>query len=346
MVMPLEKLLVDKGLVSGARMEQALAVSRKTRRSLITTLVDEKLAGEEDILRAMAEAHGVSFMTLKELAIAPAAVKSISVKIAAHYSVMPVSLCDGVLTVAMSNPFDMSAVEDIETNFGFRVERAYACREDIAEAIRKYYGVGAETVERILDDYAGRGETEARPESHDLERMAGDASVVKLVNQILQQAINDRATDIHFELYDDGVTIRRRIDGVLYDTKMSENINVLYAAMISRIKLMSGLNIVERRLPQDGRARVSIGHRQYDLRISVVPSLHGENIVIRILPTTMLLSLEDLGLTKERLELMTGLLRMPHGIIMVTGPTGSGKSTTLYACLSRLNTRERKIITI
>ena len=150
-------------------------------------------------------------------------------------------------------------------------------------------------MERILGNSPDIG---IRPdsESHDLEQMAEDASVVRLVNQILQQAIDDRATDIHFEMYADGVSVRRRIDGVLYDTKVSDNIDVLYSSIVSRVKLMASLNIVERRLPQDGRVSVSVGHKEYDLRVSVIPTLHGENVVIRILPTTMLMDLEELGL--------------------------------------------------
>jgi type II secretory ATPase GspE/PulE/Tfp pilus assembly ATPase PilB-like protein len=176
--------------------------------------------------------------------------------------------------------------------------------------------------------------------------MAEDASVVKLVNQLFQEAINDRATDIHFEVQREDVVVRRRIDGILYDTYLPKNIRLLYPAMVSRIKLMSGLDIVERRLPQDGRCRVNIGRKEYDLRISIVPAIHGEDIVVRILPTSMLFDLNELGLSADHRDALEKLIARPHGIIFVTGPTGSGKSTTLYACLSKLNIRDRKIITI
>jgi len=229
---------------------------------------------------------------------------------------------------------------------GLRVERVLACEADVLEAIRIQYGVGAETVERILADQPESRESAPAVESHDLENKAEDASVIRLVNQLLHQAITDRATDIHFEIYRDDIVLRRRIDGVLYDTSVSRQTAALYPAIVSRIKLMSGLNIVERRLPQDGRARVNIGREQFDLRVSVVPGIHGENVVVRILPTVMLFSLEQLGLSPRPLAILGDLIRLPHGIIFVTGPTGSGKSTTLYACLSRLNTRDRKIITI
>jgi type II secretory ATPase GspE/PulE/Tfp pilus assembly ATPase PilB-like protein len=245
----------------------------------------------------------------------------------------------------------MWPIDDLEAHLGYKVEKALATQPDIAEAIKKYYGVGADTIETILaqeDKITGQQAAEVviKEGVEDLEKLAGDASVIKLVNQILQQAINDRATDIHIEHFRDDAFLRYRIDGILYDTQVSGNIKYLYPAIVSRIKVMSGLDIVERRLPQDGRAKVRIGAKEYELRVSVIPTLYGENIVIRILPTTMLFSITDLGMAAPDEKLLEELLIRPHGIIFVTGPTGSGKTTTLYACLSRLNTRERKIVTI
>lgn len=342
----LEKKLVKKGLLSAGQLDKALEISRQTYKPLPAVLVDNGFVGEADLLEVLAEQHGLEFVKLEETAIDEKAVKSVSAKLAAHYGIMPVRLESGVLTIAVSNPLDMSSAEDIETNLGYQVERTLACRGDILKALRKHYGVGADTVEKILAESPDHEKAVAMEESHDLEKMAEDASVVKLVNQLLHEAINDRATDIHFEVYRDEVTARRRIDGVLYETNVPRNIRLLYPAIVSRIKLMSGLNIVEKRLPQDGRARVKIGRREYDLRISVVPSIHGEDIVIRILPSTMLFDLGQLGFSNGHLKALKDFISRPHGIIFVTGPTGSGKSTTLYACLSRLNTRDRKIITI
>ena len=339
-------MLIEEGVLSAEQFERAVHLAREQNESLIRTLVRQGLVAEERLLRVVARHQGLSFTVLRDRHPDSAAIASLSARFVSHYRVMPVRLDEGVLSIAVSNPFDMAAVEDIESSMGFRVERVLACEEDIREAIRVHYGVGAETVERILADHPEHGEAHTDEESHDLEHKAEDASVVKLVNQLLHQAISDRATDIHFEVYRDEAVLRRRIDGVLYDTPVSRNIGALYPAIISRIKLMAGLNIVERRLPQDGRARVNVGREQFDLRVSVVPSIHGENAVIRILPTTMLFSLDQLGLSPRHLEILTGLIRLPHGIVFVTGPTGSGKSTTLYACLSRLNSRDHKIITI
>jgi type II secretory ATPase GspE/PulE/Tfp pilus assembly ATPase PilB-like protein len=339
-------MLIEEGVLSSEQFDHAVRLSRERNESLVKTIVRQGLAPEERLLRVVARHQGVAFVVLRDRPLDPAAVASLSARFVSHYRVMPLKVDRGVLSIAVSNPFDMAAVEDIEGSLGFRVERMLACEADISEAIRLHYGVGAETVERILADHPEHGEMPAAEASHDLEQKAEDASVIKLVNQLMHQAIGDRATDIHFEVYRDEVVLRRRIDGVLYDTPVSRNIGSLYPAMISRIKLMAGLNIVERRLPQDGRARVSIGREQFDLRVSVVPGIHGENVVIRILPTAMLFSLEQLGLSPAHLGQLSELIRLPHGVVFVTGPTGSGKSTTLYACLSRLNTRDHKIITI
>lgn len=339
-------LLVEEGVLSARQLEQAVALSRERNESLIKTLVRQNVVPEEKLLRVVARQQGLGFVSFRDTRPEPSAVASLSARFVAHYRIMPVKLEGNRLTIAVSNPFDQAAAEDIQSSQGYRIERVLACEADILEAIRVHFGVGSETVERILADMPGQATGEVLQESHDLEHKAEDASVIKLVNQLLHQAITDRATDIHFEVYRDDIILRRRIDGVLYDTTVSKNMTSLYPAIISRIKLMAGLNIVERRLPQDGRARVNIGLHQYDLRVSVVPSVHGENIVIRILPTSMLFSLEQLGLSAGHLHTLADLIQLPHGIVFVTGPTGSGKSTTLYACLTRLNTRDHKIITI
>lgn len=337
-------MLVEEGLLTAEQLEEAVRLARQRNESLVRVLIAGGFVAEDRLLECLGREQGLPFIRLSETEISPAAVQAVSAKLASHYRVMPVAFQDGVLTLAVSTPYDMSAAEDIETHLGHQVRRVLACQEDIAAALRRHYGVGAETVERILADRPA-GEAPA-VEEQDLERMADEASVIRLVNQILHQGIRDRATDIHFEVYRDGLVARRRIDGVLYDLPVPRDIARLYPAMVSRIKMMAGLNIVERRLPQDGRARVTIGREPFDLRVSVVPTLHGENVVIRILPVAMLFHLEELGFSESLLAALNDLIRQPHGILFLTGPTGSGKSTTLYALLSRLNTRTRKIITI
>ncbi|MDI6774502.1 MAG: GspE/PulE family protein [Verrucomicrobiota bacterium] len=344
--MKLEQRLLKKHLLSKEALDRALDLSRETLKPLPAVLIENGFLSEPALLETQAEQYGFRFVNLEDVTVDRTAVNRVPAKLASHYAVVPLKLEGDVLTLAVSSPMDLSAAEDIETNLGFRVERVLACRADIAKALARYYGVGADTVERILSESADRPEISAGEEAHDLRRLAGDASVVRLVNQIIQEAIDDRATDIHFEAQRNGVCVRRRIDGILYDTQVPENMRLLYPAIVSRVKLMSGLNIVERRLPQDGRTRVKVGQKPYDLRISVVPAIHGEDIVARILPATMLLGLEQLGFSERHMAMLKDLIAKPHGIIFVTGPTGSGKSTTLYACLSQLNSRARKIITI
>ncbi len=345
-MLKLEERLLRKGVISEDALQRAVEVARQSHKPLAEVLVEQEAVDERTLLGVQAEHFGIDFISLSEAVVDDAAVSSVSAKLAAHYSVMPVRLSAGVLTIAVSNPLNISAAEDIETNLGYRVERVLACRDDIRRALQRYYGVGADTVERILAESPERQEVLPHEEAHDLEKLAEDASVVRLVNQLLQEAIAGRATDIHFEVGREGVAARRRVDGILYDTSIPKNIRVLFPAIVSRVKLMSGLDIVERRMPQDGRARVRIGREQYDLRISIVPSIHGEDVVIRILPSTMLFDLAHLGFSERHQGMLNDVIARPHGIVFVTGPTGSGKSTTLYSCLSRLNTRDRKIITI
>ncbi len=342
----LEDELVKRGLLSAEQMNTAVDQARALYEPVFSFLMKSGFVEEEKLLAVYADVQGLEMLVLSELSIDQSAVKALSPKLVSHYAVVPVELAGSVLKVAVSNPVDMSAIEDIEANLGYRVERVLACRSDIDSAIKKYYGVGAETVEKLLAVTDSSAVLEITSESHDLGKMAEDASVVKLVNQLINDAIGDRATDIHFEAYRESVSVRRRIDGILFDTNVPKSIRLLYPAIVSRIKLMAGMNIVERRLPQDGRSRVRVAGAEYDLRISVVPAMHGEDVVIRILPSSMLFDLSHIGFSEEHLGMLTELIDRPHGIIFVTGPTGSGKSTTLYACLSKLNTRDKKIITI
>ncbi len=348
MTIRIGELLIEKRLVTEDQLERAIAEHQKSKEFLGQTLIRLGFITEETLLKVLAQQQGVAFLNLKELEVSEDVVKKVPAKFAWHYKIMPITISGNILTVATSNPFDMWPIDDLETNLGYRVETVLAVSSDIIDAIQKYYGVGAETIERILAEAPKEDVARAAVKEHveDLEKASDDASVVRLVNQILQQAIQDRATDIHLEHFRDDILLRYRIDGILYDTQVSENMRYLYPAIISRIKVMANLDIVERRIPQDGRAKVKIGDNEYELRVSIIPTLHGENVVIRILPTLMLFSMADLGMEEKELAVLNRVISKPHGIVFVTGPTGSGKTTTLYTCLSKLNTRERKIITI
>ena len=351
MALRLGEILVEKGVITPQELETAVKKQRDTKEMLGQVLVSMGLITERKLLQVLAEQQGVKYVDMKETQVDQKAVDTVPAKFAWHYKVMPIKLDGNVLTIAIANPFDMWPIDDLETNLGYRVDKVLATTPDIMEAIKKHYGVGSDTIDSILADEPKKTKKEhvhikEKENVEDLEKMAEGASVIKLVNQILQEAIKDRATDVHIEHFRNELHLRYRIDGILYERQTNENIQYLYPAIISRIKVMSGLDIVERRMPQDGRSRVKIGDKEFELRVSVIPTLYGENIVIRVLPTVMLFSMADLGMAQRDLDTLEGLIHEPHGIIFLTGPTGSGKTTTLYASLSKLNTREKKIITI
>ena len=341
--------LVEGKLITGDELNSALAEQQKTKEALGKILVRLGFVTEKKMLQTLANQQGIRFVELMTIVIENKVLKAVPGKFVWHYKIMPVSLEGDLLTVALADPFDMWPIDDLETHLGFKVGKVLATSADIEAAIKKYYGVGAETIDRLLSNEvrsAGGGERSADENVEDIEKLAGSASVIKLVNQIWKEAITDRATDIHIEHFRGELVLRYRIDGILYDASVSEKIKYLHLAIVSRIKVMSGLDIVERRLPQDGRAKVKIGTHEYELRISIIPTLYGENIVIRVLPTTMLFDIADLGVSEKDRGIIEHLLKKAYGIIFVTGPTGSGKTTTLYASLSKLNSREKKIVTI
>ncbi|UCB57604.1 MAG: Flp pilus assembly complex ATPase component TadA [Candidatus Omnitrophota bacterium] len=344
--MKLGKMLLDRKLITPQQLKLALKEQQKTGELLGTAVVKLGYLKEEEILPLLSEQLNIPFVKLQDTAIDPAAVKKLPAKFAWHYKIIPVKYADGRLTIATFEP--LRSLSDVKMFLGYEVTPVLAAESEIIKAIEKYYGVGAETIERIIAKAPKEAiEEEAALEKvEDIEKLAGDASVVKLVNQIILEANQKRATDIHIESFRGKMNLRYRIDGLLYEANVPEDMVRLFPAIISRIKIMSKLNIVERRLPQDGRTVVKIGKDEFDLRISIIPTRYGEGVVVRILPTKMLFSLEKLGLGPEDLGILKTLITKPHGIIFVTGPTGSGKTTTLYACLNTVRSTKNKIITI
>ncbi|MBI3602543.1 MAG: Flp pilus assembly complex ATPase component TadA [Candidatus Omnitrophica bacterium] len=345
----LSEALLEKGLISSKEIDSLLPQVESSTESLQQLLIKRGIIAEKDILNVLAERLRISFVSLKSIDIDRVILEKVPLKIAMHYRFVPLEIKRRIITIAVASPFDIKTQDEIRTQLGYGVELTLATQQDITEALKRYYGLGAETLDKISittpQEEASPMEA-SRAAVEDIEKLAGDASVIKLVNQIILEGWKKRATDIHIEPQRGVVSLRYRIDGLLYDTPVPLEIKNFLSAIISRIKIMSNLNIVERRLPQDGRAIVKVQEQILDLRISTIPTPFGESVVIRILPTQMLFSLEKLGLLKRDLQVFERLIQKPHGIIFVTGPTGSGKTTTLYTCLSRINTRERKIITI
>jgi type II secretion system protein E len=246
------------------------------------------------------------------------------------------------------DPLNMHMIDDLRFLLKLDIEPVVSTKKEIDDAIKKYYGIGAATVEGLLE------ETKNDDNAVDIERamenideMAEDASIVRFVNQIITEAMNDRATDIHVEPLEHELRVRYRIDGLLYEAAIPPSIKRFQSAIISRIKIMADLNIAERRLPQDGKIKIKAADREYDLRVSTVPTPNGESTAIRILSReSELVSLSKLGLDNHNVTLLRNMIQKPHGIMFVTGPTGSGKSTTLYASLSEINQVDKKILTV
>lgn len=340
--------LVKQGVISQSNLQEALQQHTQIGEPLIVTLVRLKLAKEDKILQIISAQLKIPLVKLGKISIDKALIRKIPVKFVAHYKFMPVKVENNILTTAVFSPLDLRIRDEIRLNLGYTVEQVLATREEVTDAIKKYYGLAADTIEKIMTQSSRTGISLEIPAEkiEDIEKLADDASVIKLVNQIILEGHKSRATDIHLEPYRGRIRLRYRVDGILYDANVPSAIRNFFPAILSRIKIMANLNIVERRLPQDGRCVVKTGKETLDMRISIIPTPHGESVVIRILPLGLLFSLENLGLGKQDLEIFEKLLKIPHGIIFVSGPTGSGKTTTLYTALQKINTPEVKIITI
>ena len=346
----LSQLFLDKRLVSEEQLADALAQQKTDNRFVGSILVERGWLTPEHLMEVMAEYYRMPFVRLDDTAVDEAVIAKVPLKVALHYQVMPLRLSNSTLTMAIADPQDVRLLDELRLALQQRytIEPCLATREDILLAVKKHYGVGAETIGQILTDRAATAPLAAVEEEaiEDLEQLASEASVVNLLNQLILEAHTRRATDIHLEPYRGKVRLRYRVDGMLHDVDVPGSIRQLFPAIISRVKILSNLNIVERRLPQDGRASVRVGDEKLDLRMSVLPTPAGESVVIRILPNRMVLDLHTLGFRDEDRRILEAIIRKPYGLVFVTGPTGSGKSTTLYACLKTINTQERKIITI
>ena len=344
----LGQILVSEGKLDPDNLEMALREQKKTGERLGELLVKMNFVSIEEVLKAVASQLSMPYMKLSDIDIPKEIIAKIPAKLVIHYNLIPIDQSNGVLRVAISDPLDIHTLDDLRMLLKIEVEPVVSPPKEIHDAIKKYYGIGAETVEEMVgaDEEEGKVEVEAG-EIEDIDEMAEDASIVRFVNQIISEAFRDRATDIHIEPLEKELRIRYRIDGVLYEAAIPSAIRRFQNAIISRIKIMSDMNIAERRLPQDGKIKVKMSEKDYDLRVSSVPTPYGESIAIRILSRdSELCTLDRLGFDSDHSEILREMIVKPHGIILITGPTGSGKSTTLYASLSEINSVDKKIITI
>lgn len=344
----LGQVLVSQGRLDPDDLEQAVREHNKTGDRLAAVLIRMGLASEEDVQRALAEQLQMPFVKISEYQIAKDVVEKIPAKLVNHYNLVPLEQHNGTLRVAVVDPLNMHMLDDLRFLLRLDIEPVVSTKKEIDDAIKKYYGIGAATVEGLMEDQRDDGNpVDAERGIENIDEMAEDASIVRFVNQIINEAMNDRATDIHVEPLEQELRVRYRIDGLLYEAAIPPSIKRFQSAIISRVKIMADLNIAERRLPQDGKIKIRAGEKEYDLRVSTVPTPYGESIAIRILSReSELVNLARLGLDPHNLSLMAGMIEKPHGILFVTGPTGSGKSTTLYASLSTINKTDKKILTV
>ncbi len=345
-----EKQLLRDAVVDEARLVRARQEAAAKGIALMDVLVQTGCATSEALYRALAQFCEMRFVSPSKIEVPPEIVARVPARFATHYQFVPIQDRNGTLVVAVCDPLNRHLLDDIRMVLKQRVEAVVTTPEEITRAIKALYGVGADTVEKILSDSESVGSIvslDIANAGSDLGDESLDASIIKFVNELIAEAIQTGATDVHLEPFEDQLRLRYRIDGILHAVPTPPSIRGFHPAIVSRIKIMANLNIAEKRLPQDGKIRASLGEDQFDLRVSVLPSAHGETVNLRILNrSSMFMTLEQLGFLEEDLLQFNSFLSRPHGMILVTGPTGSGKTTTLYGALSKLNKLEHKIITI
>jgi general secretion pathway protein E len=338
--MRLGEMLIERRLISQEDLDKALELQKERGDKLGKTLVDLGFIAMRDVLAALSDQLSIPLVSIEGPPEASAETEALSPRFLRQFRVLPIGRQDHTLTLAMADPLDFETLSSVRNFTGLKISPVLAPEQEILDAIDKYYGESA------------RAETEFEEgglASEDLEQlrdMASEAPVIRLVNAIVAQAVEKRASDIHIEPFEKEFRVRYRIDGVLYNQDAPPR--EMKAAMISRVKLMAKLNIAERRLPQDGRIKIKTLGREVDLRVSTLPTLYGESVVMRILDrsATEFYDLAKLGFDDNMLTRMEHYTSLPHGIFLVTGPTGSGKSTTLYSALKRVNQSDKKVITI
>ncbi|MFU8829668.1 MAG: GspE/PulE family protein [Phycisphaerales bacterium] len=352
--MGIATILLDQGLITSEQLELALLEHRETGLRLDQVLVKRGMVREDEVTRAIGEQFDLPVIDLTEITVTDEILRAIPPQIVFRQKCVPIDRkpangnSPGALRVATADPFDLSVFDELRLMVGCPIELVLAEEEELRNFIRSHYGVGGDTLEAMS---RGRGDvdfsdTEADAEASEAEA-AQEASVIKLVNELLFEAIDSRATDVHIEPYENKLSVRYRVDGILQRANVPSTIHTFSSAIVSRIKIMSSLNIAEKRKPQDGRITVRRRGQEFDLRVSVIPMLFGEGIVLRILnKSAVLMTLDDLGMPTHVVDIWDTLIARPHGILLVTGPTGSGKSTTLYASLNRIVSEEIKAITV
>jgi type IV pilus assembly protein PilB len=345
------EILLRRRLISQDQLAEARQMSKDTHTSLPDCIVKLGYASGDDVMRAVAQEHGREFVDLTEVTIPDNVIELVPESVARENNVLPLSEDEDSLKVIVCDPYDIDTVEKLRFILNRKIDIALAPRERISEAINKYYTqIEGESADSVLQEFTDTAidftETESQSQSGTGNEVLDEnsAPIVRLVHLMITEAVQLRASDIHIEPFEDLVRIRYRIDGVLH--KRDTPPRRLLGAIISRVKILAKMDIAERRRPQDGRIKITAGDKDLDLRVSVIPTNHGQSVVMRILDKDNIrVGVRQLGLSEENFTQFSQLIRRPNGIVLVTGPTGSGKTTTLYAALNALNRPDRKIIT-
>ncbi|MDZ4851764.1 MAG: GspE/PulE family protein [Pirellulaceae bacterium] len=342
-------LLLSKGTISLEQLSEAAGMAKKEGKQVGDCLVELQYCTPEEVTRALAEFHKFEYVDLSSLRIPDAVIQLVPESVARENKIIPVSETDDTIRVLISDPFDIETIEKLRFILNRKVDTALAPKEHIQEAINRYYGqTEGESADSMLQEFTDTQidftETEEDKLSKDDQMDEESAPVVRLVHYMIQEAVQLRASDIHVEPFEDRVRIRYRIDGALVERDSPPR--RLLGAIMSRLKILAKMDIAERRRPQDGRIKITVGEKELDLRVSIIPTNHGQSCVMRLLDKDNIkVGVKQLGLSDRDFKNFTNLIKRPNGILLVTGPTGSGKTTTLYASLNALNRPDRKIIT-
>lgn len=348
-------ILVEQGVISPLELDEALQRQRLTGEMLGRVLFKMNLCDEQDIIDALGVQAGMDRVDITKLKVPDEVLRKVPADVAKFYNVVPIRETDGKLVVAMADPLNLGIRDTIQQIVGMEVKGAISNPQDVATFIKNNYTFESDNIHETLNELIERvgdaeltleelGQQEIVGDVDNLVQLAQEPEVIKIVNLVLLDAVTKRASDIHFEVYEEDFRIRIRIDGVLHE--ISSPPKALSLALISRVKVMCNMDIGERRLPQDARIELKIGDSEVDIRVATLPTLYGENVVMRILDRTAVkVELDKLGFTPQALKAIGNVISKPNGIFLVTGPTGSGKTTTLYACLNELNQIGVKIIT-
>jgi type IV pilus assembly protein PilB len=340
-------ILVKRGIIGKDQLHEAKAVQKSTGAKLPDALVKLGYCSANDVISALAEHHGLQAINLEDVTVPAAVVEMVPESVARENVILPLSAEDGMLKVIMSDPMDMDTIQKLTFILNKDIQPVLAPREQIIESINRYYGQSeTESVDSMLAEFTDTAidTTETEATAAAVESNESEAPIVKLVNLMIQEAVQLRASDIHVEPFADRIRIRYRIDGVLVERDSPPK--RLLPSLMSRIKIMGSIDISEKRRPQDGRIKFNMGGKHYDLRVSIIPTNHGQGACLRILDRANIqVNIRDLGFGDEDYARFQQIIKRPNGIFLVTGPTGSGKTTTLYAALNELNRPDRKIIT-